>query len=49
METYANLDVVHKDGVLTILLNRPKVNAFSLEMIEELIQVRRANPLPEAS
>jgi 2-(1,2-epoxy-1,2-dihydrophenyl)acetyl-CoA isomerase len=39
METYANLDVVHKDGVLTILLNRPKVNAFSLEMIEELIQV----------
>jgi 2-(1,2-epoxy-1,2-dihydrophenyl)acetyl-CoA isomerase len=39
MESYANLDVDQDDGVLTILLNRPKVNAFSLEMIDELIQV----------
>jgi 2-(1,2-epoxy-1,2-dihydrophenyl)acetyl-CoA isomerase len=39
MESYANLDVDQDDGVLTILLNRPKVNAFNLEMIDELIQV----------
>jgi 2-(1,2-epoxy-1,2-dihydrophenyl)acetyl-CoA isomerase len=39
METHANLDVVQDDAVLKIVLNRPKVNAFSLEMIDELIQV----------
>ena len=39
MVTCQYLDVVQDDGVLTILLNRPKANAFNLEMIDELIQV----------
>lgn len=43
MTTYENLDVVQADGVLTVLLNRPKANAFSLEMIDELIRVLRTS------
>ncbi len=39
MEDYSYLDIALDGGVLTILLDRPRVNAFSLEMIEELIHV----------
>ncbi len=38
MKEYAYLETDLSDGVFTILLNRPKVNAFNLEMIDELIQ-----------
>lgn len=33
------LAIEQRDGVLTILFNRPKVNAFNLEMIDEFIRV----------
>jgi 2-(1,2-epoxy-1,2-dihydrophenyl)acetyl-CoA isomerase len=36
---YSYLDVDLDDGVLTILLDRPKANAFNLEMIDELIRL----------
>lgn len=39
MRDYAYLEVDQDDGVLTILLDRPKANAFSLEMIDELIHL----------
>ncbi len=39
MPEYNYLDIIQDGGVLTILLNRPKANAFNLEMIDELIQV----------
>lgn len=39
MTNYSYLAVDLDDGVFTILLDRPKVNAFNLEMIDELIQV----------
>ena len=38
MMDYSYLDIELNDGVLTILLDRPNVNAFDLEMIDELIQ-----------
>jgi 2-(1,2-epoxy-1,2-dihydrophenyl)acetyl-CoA isomerase len=39
MKAYRYLELAQEHGVLTILLNRPKANAFNLEMIDELIKV----------
>lgn len=38
MMDYSYLDVDLGDGVFTIFLDRPKANAFNLEMIDELIR-----------
>jgi 2-(1,2-epoxy-1,2-dihydrophenyl)acetyl-CoA isomerase len=38
MDAYRYLDLAQEHGVLTIRLNRPRTNAFNLEMIDELIQ-----------
>lgn len=39
MPEYDYLSINQDGGVFTILLDRPKANAFNLEMIDELIQV----------
>ena len=39
MPDYENLLTEQTDGVLTVVFNRPKVNAFSLQMIGELLDV----------
>jgi 2-(1,2-epoxy-1,2-dihydrophenyl)acetyl-CoA isomerase len=38
MDSYSNLLVDRKSGVVKIILNRPKANAFTTEMIDELIK-----------
>jgi 2-(1,2-epoxy-1,2-dihydrophenyl)acetyl-CoA isomerase len=39
MKNYRYLNLGQTEGVLEVLLSRPKVNAFNLEMIDELIEV----------
>jgi len=39
VETFETIDVAQKDHVLTVTLNRPKLNLFNDQMMEELIAV----------
>lgn len=39
MEDYRTLEVEQKDEVVTVFLNRPKLNLFNAEMMEELIHL----------
>ncbi len=41
MKNYETLLIEQKNGVLNVMLNRPKVNAFDQRMVDELLEVIR--------